>query len=308
MAKPFIKWAGGKTQLLTQFERILPNDLYEANPFTYIEPFVGGGALLFYMLQKFPNIGRAIINDVNPNLTTAYRVVRDMPELLIAELKRLQLEFHQLNSEEAKKDYFLNIRNSYNVEQHDDVIKTALFIFLNRTCFNGLHRLNSKGHFNVPFGKYTKPTICDEALIMEDSSVLQNVEILCGDYSQIERFADDNTFVYFDPPYRPLSATSSFTSYSKESFNDAEQIRLAQFFARLTRLGCRMMLSNSDCSSHNPSDTFFEELYGNYIIERVYASRSVNANASKRDKLTEILVRNYESAGIQPADEFQFAI
>ena len=113
------------------------------------------------MLQKFPNIGRAIINDVNPNLTTAYRVVRDMPELLIAELKRLQLEFHQLNSEEAKKDYFLNIRNSYNVEQHDDVIKTSLFIFLNRTCFNGLHRLNSKGHFNVPFGKYTKPTICD---------------------------------------------------------------------------------------------------------------------------------------------------
>lgn len=308
MAKPFIKWAGGKTQLLTQFERIFPNDLDKVNSFTYIEPFVGGGALLFYMLQNFPNIGRAIINDVNPNLTTAYRVVRDTPELLITELKRVQLEFRQLNSEEAKKDYFLNIRRSYNFEKHDDIMKTAQFIFLNRTCFNGLHRLNSKGHFNVPFGKYANPTICDEALIMEDSSVLQNVEILCGDYSQIEQFADDNTFVYFDPPYRPLNATSSFTSYAKESFDDAEQIRLAQFFARLARLGCKMMLSNSDCSSHNPSDTFFEELYGNYIIDRVHASRSVNANASKRGKLTEILVRNYESIGIQPADEFQFAI
>lgn len=308
MAKPFIKWAGGKTKLLTQFEYLLPNELDRADNFTYIEPFVGGGAMLFHMLQRFPNIGHAIINDINPNLTTAYQVVRDTPELLVTELRRLQTEFRQLNGEETKKEYFLNIRRSYNIEQHDDITKTAMFIFLNRTCFNGLHRVNSRGHFNVPFGKYTNPTICDEDLIMEDSRVLQNVEILCGDYTQIEQFADNNTFVYFDPPYRPLSTTSNFTSYAKENFDDAEQIRLAQFFARLSRHGCKMMLSNSDCSTHNPNDTFFEELYGNFIIERVYASRSVNANPSKRGKLTEILVRNYETAVIHPADNFQFAI
>lgn len=308
MAKPFIKWAGGKTKLLTQFEYLLPNELDRADNFTYIEPFVGGGAMLFHMLQRFPNIGHAIINDINPNLTTAYQVVRDTPELLVTELRRLQTEFRQLNGEETKKEYFLNIRRSYNIEQHDDITKTAMFIFLNRTCFNGLHRVNSRGHFNVPFGKYTNPTICDEDLIMEDSRVLQNVEILCGDYTQIEQFADNNTFVYFDPPYRPLSTTSNFTSYAKENFDDAEQIRLAQFFARLSRHGCKMMLSNSDCSTHNPNDTFFEELYGNFIIERVYASRSVNANPSKRGKLTEILVRNYETAVIHPVDNFQFAI
>lgn len=295
MAKPFIKWAGGKTKLLTQFEYLLPNELDRADNFTYIEPFVGGGAMLFHMLQRFPNIGHAIINDINPNLTTAYQVVRDTPELLVTELRRLQTEFRQLNGEEAKREYFLNIRRSYNIEQHDDITKTAMFIFLNRTCFNGLHRVNSKGHFNVPFGKYTNPTICDEDLIMEDSRVLQNVKILCGDYTQIEQFADNNTFVYFDPPYRPLSTTSNFTSYAIENFDDAEQMRLAQFFARLSRHGCKMMLSNSDCSTHNPSDTFFEELYENFTIERVHASRSVNANPSKRGKLTEILVKNYEA-------------
>ncbi len=304
MAKPFIKWAGGKTQLLTQFEHILPYDLDEADDFTYIEPFVGGGAMLFHMLQKFPNMGRAIINDINPNLTTAYRVVKYTPEPLIEELRRFQTEFRQLDGEEMKREYFLNIRTSYNMERHDDIVKTAMFIFLNRTCFNGLHRVNSRGYFNVPFGKYANPTICDENLIMEDSRVLQNVEIFNGDYSQIEQFVDGNTFVYFDPPYRPLSATSSFTSYSREDFDDAEQIRLGQFFARLSEYGCRMMLSNSDCSTHNPDDTFFEELYRDFIIERVYASRSVNANPSKRGKLAEILIRNYEYTVMHPIDNF----
>ena len=164
---------------------------------------------------------------------------------------------------------------------------------LNRTCFNGLYRVNSKGYFNVPFGKYTNPTICDEELLLEDSKILQNVEILCGDYTLIERYVDNNTFIYFDPPYRPLSTTSSFTSYSKENFDDTEQTRLAHFFARLSRYGCKMMLSNSDCCAQNPNDTFFENLYGNFIIDKVHASRFVNAIPSKRGKLTEILVRNY---------------
>lgn len=293
MAKPFIKWAGGKTQLLTQFENILPHNLEEAEHFTYIEPFVGGGAMLFHMLQKYTNIGRVIINDINPNLITAYRVIRDTPERLITDLKMLQREFRQNSNEEARKEYFLRIRKSYNEDTHNDVTNTAMFIFLNRTCFNGLYRVNSKGYFNVPFGKYTNPTICDEELLLGDSKILQNVEILCGDYTLIERYVDNNTFIYFDPPYRPLSTTSSFTSYSKENFDDTEQTRLAHFFARLSRYGCKMMLSNSDCCAQNPNDTFFENLYGNFIIDKVHASRFVNAIPSKRGKLTEILVRNY---------------
>ena len=293
MAKPFIKWAGGKTQLPTQFENILPHNLEEAEHFTYIEPFVGGGAMLFHMLQKYTNIGRVIINDINPNLITAYRVIRDTPERLITDLKMLQREFRQNSNEEARKEYFLRIRKSYNEDTHNDVTNTAMFIFLNRTCFNGLYRVNSKGYFNVPFGKYTNPTICDEELLLEDSKILQNVEILCGDYTLIERYVDNNTFIYFDPPYRPLSTTSSFTSYSKENFDDTEQTRLAHFFARLSRYGCKMMLSNSDCCAQNPNDTFFENLYGNFIIDKVHASRFVNAIPSKRGKLTEILVRNY---------------
>ena len=293
MAKPFIKWAGGKTQLLTQFENILPHNLEEAEHFTYIEPFVGGGAMLFHMLQKYTNIGRVIINDINPNLITAYRVIRDTPERLITDLKMLQREFRQNSNEEARKEYFLRIRKSYNEDTHNDVTNTAMFIFLNRTCFNGLYRVNSKGYFNVPFGKYTNPTICDEELLLEDSKILQNVEILCGDYTLIERYVDNNTFIYFDPPYRPLSTTSSFTSYSKENFDDTEQTRLAHFFARLSRYGCKMMLSNSDCCAQNPNDNFFENLYGNFIIDKVHASRFVNAIPSKRGKLTEILVRNY---------------
>ena len=293
MAKPFIKWAGGKTQLLTQFENILPHNLEEAEHFTYIEPFVGGGAMLFHMLQKYTNIGRVIINDINPNLITAYRVIRDTPERLITDLKMLQREFRQNSNEEARKEYFLRIRKSYNEDTHNDVTNTAMFIFLNRTCFNGLYRVNSKGYFNVPFGKYTNPTICDEELLLEDSKILQNVEILCGDYTLIERYVDNNTFIYFDPPYRPLSTTSSFTSYSKENFDDTEQTRLAHFFARLSRYGCKKMLSNSDCCAQNPNDTFFENLYGNFIIDKVHASRFVNAIPSKRGKLTEILVRNY---------------
>ena len=293
MAKPFIKWAGGKTQLLTQFENILPHNLEEAEHFTYIEPFVGGGAMLFHMLQKYTNIGRVIINDINPNLITAYRVIRDTPERLITDLKMLQREFRQNSNEEARKEYFLRIRKSYNEDTHNDVTNTAMFIFLNRTCFNGLYRVNSKGYFNVPFGKYTNPTICDEELLLEDSKILQNVEILCGDYTLIERYVDNNTFIYFDPPYRPLSTTSSFTSYSKENFDDTEQTRLAHFFARLSRYGCKMMLSNSDCCAQNPNDTFFENLYGNFIIDKVHASRFVNAIPSKRGKLTEILARNY---------------
>lgn len=294
MTRPFVKWAGGKTQLLMQLDKYLPNSLSKEDSFTYVEPFVGGGAMLFHMLQKYPNIDRAIINDINPVLITAYRVIKEKPELLIARLGQIQAEYRQLKGEEAQREYYLKTRESYNENPLGDIDKAAMFIFLNRTCFNGLHRVNSKGYFNVPFGRYVNPTICDEALIMEDSKALQKVVILCGDYTQVEFLADDKTFVYFDPPYRPLSATSSFTSYAKENFDDEEQIRLGQLFARLARRGCKVMLSNSDCSARNPNDRFFEELYADFIIERVYASRCINANPSKRGNLTELLIRSYE--------------
>ena len=166
-------------------------------------------------------------------------------------------------------------------------------IFLNKTCFNGLYRVNSKGEFNVPFGKYKNPTICDAKTIYADSELLQKVEIRCGDFEETEQYISENTFIYFDPPYRPLDATSSFNSYAKEAFNDEEQIRLKRYFDRLSEKRCLMMLSNSDCKGRNPEDTFFDDLYKDYIIERVYASRSVNANPEKRGKLTELLIRNY---------------
>lgn len=293
VAKPFIKWAGGKSQLLSTFEALLPHKFSEMENVTYIEPFVGGGAMLFFMLRRFSNITRAIINDVNPNLVKAYKVIRDTPEALVQALLEIQKEYLSLSDEAKRKEFYLSIRKRFNEVELADIDTTVCFIFLNKTCFNGLYRVNSKGEFNVPFGKYNNPTICDMATIYADSELLQRVEIMSGDFEQTEQYVQGNTFIYFDPPYRPLSATSNFNSYAKEAFNDDEQIRLKNYFDRLTSRHCRMMLSNSDCRGANPEDHFFDELYKDYIIERVYASRFVNANSEKRGKLTELLIRNY---------------
>ncbi|MEG2573811.1 MAG: DNA adenine methylase, partial [Bacteroides sp.] len=282
IAKPFIKWVGGKGQLISTFETLLPCNFSKIKDVTYIEPFVGGGAMFFYMLQRFPNIKKAIINDVNPNLVKAYSVVRDTPEALIQALSEIQKEYLSISEEDKRKEFYLCVRKRFNEECLSDVENTMLFIFLNRTCFNGLYRVNSKGKFNVPSGKYKNPLLCDVNTIYADSKLLQKVEIMNGDFEQIEQYVTDNTFVYFDPPYRPLDATSSFNSYAKESFNDSEQIRLKKFFDKLTSKQCLMMLSNSDCRGRNSEDVFFDELYKDYIIERVYASRSVNANPEKR--------------------------
>ena len=292
-AKPFIKWVGGKGQLIETFEKLLPRELAEVEAFTYIEPFIGGGAMLFYMLQHFNNIGRVIINDLNPDLVKAYKTVKANPETLIQYLSQIEREYLNIREEEKRKEYYLSVRKRFNEGEMSDVDNTALLMFLNRTCFNGLYRVNSKGEFNVPFGKYANPTICDAETIYADSELLQKVDIINGDFEQTELYVTECTFIYFDPPYRPLDATSSFNSYAKEVFNDDEQIRLKEFFDRLSARKCRMMLSNSDCRGRNPEDTFFDDLYKDYIIERVYASRSVNANPMKRGKLTELLIRNY---------------
>ena len=171
----------------------------------------------------------------------------------------------------------------------------TLFFFLNRTCFNGLYRVNKDGKFNVPFGKYSTPTICDADTIYADSRLLQKVEIMTGDFEQTYNKIEDNTFFYFDPPYRPLSNTSSFNDYSKEDFNDNAQIRLKYFCDKLNEIGVDFMLSNSDCLGKDGIDRFFDDLFIDYRIERVWASRNVNAIASKRGKLTEIVVNNYHN-------------
>lgn len=293
-AKPFLKWAGGKTQLLPTLDSFLPETFRREDDVTYIEPFVGGGAMLFFMLQKYSNIKRAVVNDINPHLIKTYTVIRDEPFSLIDTLNELQSTFKALVEYDKQRDFYLDIRNRFNQSTLTDVEEAAYMIFLNRTCFNGLYRENSKGGFNVPFGRYANPTICNEELILADSELLQKVDILNGDFSHTAEYVQGYTFFYFDPPYRPLDATSSFNSYVKGSFDDNEQIRLKNFYSYLSAGGCHAMLSNSDCKGRNAEDDFFDKLYADFFIERVYAKRCINANAAKRGTLTELLIRNYE--------------
>lgn len=309
-AKPFVKWAGGKGQLLSQFDNYLPKQL-DGRPFTYIEPFVGGGAMLFHMLKNYPEIKSVVINDVNQHLVTTYRTIKNDSMELIERLSDMELQYFSLKDEEAKKAFYLNSRDIFNNEKLNNVDRAAYFIFLNRTCFNGLYRENAKGKFNVPFGRNSHPTICNKEIILADSEALNraNVTILNGDFSDTAAYLDNNgiNFVYFDPPYRPLCSTSSFNSYVKEEFNDDEQIRLRDFSKLLDmRFGVYWMLSNSDCSAKNPDDKFFETIYCDYYIHRVYASRAINANPTKRGKLTELLICNYmpEGYGMFAAEGF----
>lgn len=292
-AKPFLKWAGGKTQLLPTIDSFLPESFRRENDITYIEPFVGGGAMLFFMLQKYSNIKRVVVNDINQHLVNTYKIIRDQPFLLIEYLTELQSEYRKLSDYDFQKEFYLNIRNKFNSGNMSNIEEASYMIFMNRTCFNGLYRENSKGGFNVPFGKYPNPTICDESLIISDSELLQRVEILNGDFSHTSNFIEGYTFFYFDPPYRPLDATSSFNSYVKEAFDDNEQRRLHDFYSKLSANGCHVLLSNSDGKGRNEDDTFFDELYQDFTIERVYAKRCINANPSKRGVLTELLIRNY---------------
>lgn len=291
-AKPFVKWVGGKTQLIEQLEAFLPADFDKWENVTYIEPFVGGGAMLFYMLQKYSNITSAVINDINADLTTCYMVVKNNPDALIQALSSIQKEYYNLNTEESKKEFFLQMRDRFNTKNLSDIENTTLFFFLNRTCFNGLYRVNKSGLFNVPFGRYQRPTICDPVTIYADSELLQKVEIMTGDFEETFTKVSEKTFFYFDPPYRPLSDTSSFNDYSKEAFNDKAQIRLKEYCDKLNEHNIPFMLSNSDCIEKD-GKRFFDELYLQYQINRVWASRMVNANAQKRGKLTEILVHNF---------------
>jgi DNA adenine methylase (dam) len=288
-AKPFLKWAGGKTQLISQIAEALPPMVFQQD-FTYVEPFIGSGAVFFWMLGKFPNLKKAVINDINADLINVYKIIAEKPNELVQILKEFQHQFHELESdEEKKKEYYYNKREQYNTRKADRVTHAALFIFLNRTCFNGLYRVNRKNLFNVPMGKYKRPTICDEQNILAVNKVLQYTEILNGDFEQALAFADENTFFYLDPPYKPLSATSSFNSYSEFEFNDDEQIRLRDFCKEISSRNSKWMLSNS----FDSNDDFFEKIYDGFYKGNVKAKRAINSKADKRGELAELLVTNY---------------
>lgn len=292
-AKPFLKWAGGKTQLINDIENALPFNFQNQNV-TYVEPFVGSGAVLFWILNNYPNIEHAVINDINEDLINAYRVIAQNPRELIEVLLEFQNEFYDLiDDEERKKLYYYEKREQFNLRNIDLSSQAALFIFLNRTCFNGLFRVNKSNEFNVPIGSYKKPTICDSENILAVSEILQRVEILNGDYQQTLEHVNGNTLFYFDPPYKPLSKTSSFNSYSRDEFNDSEQIRLRDFCQQLDELNHKWILSNSDVKGKDPNDDFFDDLYQDFNVNRVFAKRMINANASKRGRLTELLITNY---------------
>jgi DNA adenine methylase len=293
-AKPFVKWAGGKGQLIPQLETLFPKELSEGNDLTYVEPFVGGGAMLFHVLSKYGNIRKAVINDVNGRLVNAYRMVRDCPKVVVANLLVMQSEYLTLPDLRRKESYYLERRDEYNsISDFNHDRLASLFVFLNKTCFNGLHRVNKAGKFNVPFGKASNPLICDSETIYEDSKLLRNVEISSMDFERVFDGIGGNVFAYFDPPYRPLPNTKSFLSYAKEGFNDDQQRRLAKLCRKLDKRGFKWLLSNSDPHNTDREDMFFDELYGDFEISRVRASRMINSDGKGRGKITEIAVRNY---------------
>lgn len=291
-AKSFVKWAGGKGQLLNTLNQMFPKQLKNGNIETYIEPFIGGGAVLFHILQKY-NVKKAIINDINKELINCYRCIKENYIEIVNRLKILEREYLQADK---RGDYYYKVRDRFNsvkLNSNIDYEKCADFIFLNRTCYNGLYRVNKNGYFNVPHGRYKNPIICDENNLRLCSVLLQRVEIHCGDFSEVLQECSSSTFVYFDPPYRPLLATSSFVDYYKNGFDDRDQIKLSKVFKELNDKGCILMLSNSDPKNVNEKDNFFDDLYKGFDIKRVSAKRMINCQSDKRGSITEIVVRNY---------------
>ena len=266
---PIVKWVGGKRQLMFELLKNMPKSYNR-----YFEPFIGGGALFFELQPE-----NAYISDMNEELINLYSVVRDNVYELISDL----------NKHEVSKEYFIDIRNLDRTSEYknlSNVQRASRFIYLNRTCFNGLYRVNSQGQFNVLFGNYKNPRIVNENNLLNCSELLKNTEIKCADFSEILTKVKKGDFVYFDPPYVPLNETSSFTSYTKDGFDMDMQFKLREVCDELDSMGVMFMLSNSDTK-------FINELYSNYEIKKVFASRAVNANAESRGKITEVLVRNY---------------
>jgi len=302
-AKPFIKWVGGKGRLLGQFERYYPDELKNGAINYYVEPFLGGGALYFSILGKY-KIKNAYLSDLNRDLVLTYNVIQKKHDDLLDFLEQYQGLYDETEIDK-RKTMFLSFRKHFNEQRFEInykklsenwIPRAAQFIFLNKTCFNGLFRVNSKGEFNVPFGKYKTVSIFDSDNISAVSAALQNAEIVHAEYLNCYNKVDGKTFVYFDPPYRPLTQTSNFTTYTGAEWKDKQQIELAVFFQKLDReKGAKLMLSNSDPTNINPNDTFFEKAYRGYNFYKVSANRAVNCNAAGRGKINELIITNYRS-------------
>lgn len=290
--KPFVKWVGGKSRLVAEIEKIITSD-GERVYSKYAEPMVGGGALFFSVLSKY-SFEKFYISDINAELINAYQVIKNDVECLIEKLNEMQMTFLSLD-DNGRKFYYYNVREKFNSSvptEKNAEEKAAQFIFLNKTCFNGLYRVNKKGQFNVPMGTYKNPAICDDENLRNIHNALKNVTVVCGDYTESKSFIDKDTFVYIDPPYRPISQTSGFTSYNTEAFDDGEQLRLARFINEINESGAKIVLSNSDPKNVNEEDNFFDELYKNYNIDRVEAPRMINSKADKRGKINELIISN----------------
>ena len=317
-AHPVLKWAGGKRQLLGIIDEHLPSEVKNGEVTKYVEPMVGGGAVFFHMKEKYgTTITEYFISDYNWDLFILYRVIQARVKDLISELEILANEYLPLpptqkgDKEGERISMYMRIRDEYNEDEWEKerylsdgvgfrkkltdrwIRRAAMTIFLNRTCFNGLYRVNSSGKFNVPHGRYDNPDIVDKQNLQAVSNALQGVNISVGSYVDNLAMVDDKTFVYFDPPYRPLPDTPSFTDYHKAAFGDNEQIELAELFSELDEKGAKLMLSNSDPKNTDENDEFFDDIYSEFTIHRVNARRAINSDGKGRGEITEILVTNY---------------
>ena len=274
--QPFIKWVGGKRGLLSQITPLLPKKFNN-----YFEPFVGGGALFFELQKQGKLDGKKVyLFDINSELINSYNVVKNSPKQLISKLGDFK--------EKHSKEFYYDVRawdREKNFLELDKITRATRFIYLNKTCFNGLYRVNKKGYFNTPIGSYKNPKICDADTIYSASYALQNVTILNISYKEVLKYTSKDDLIYFDPPYYPLTETSSFTSYSESEFLQKEQEELFEVFCELDKNGCFMVHSNSDTE-------FINELYRNYNIDKIEANRFINSKSSGRGKISEVLVRS----------------
>ena len=303
LAKPFLKWAGGKTQLIEQLEAYYPKALKTGHIKNYYEPFLGGGAVFFHIINHYP-VENFYLSDINEDLILVYQVIQKAINPLLDLLDTYQKNYLNLEQEQ-RKAYFYQIREQYNQTRFKQnsleiskpwISRAAQLIFLNKTCFNGLFRNNQKGAFNVPFGAYKNPKILDETNLINVSQVLKKVFLNVADFRELEKQKmSKDSFIYLDPPYRPISPTSNFTTYSKSRFDEAAQIRLANTFKGLNRQGVKLMLSNSDPKNIDKNDHFFETQYDGFHIQRISANRMINSVGSQRGKITELLITNYYS-------------
>lgn len=292
--KPFLKWAGSKKQLINEIVNRIPEKIIANKNIVYVEPFVGSGAVLFQMFNQFKDgIKKAVISDINKNLINTYTAIKDSLPELMEELEELKIRFSKLEGEIERREFYLERRDEFNACNLSQTRKAALFIFLNKTCYNGLYRENSVGKFNVPFGRYENPKIFNRKLLEKVNKILQYVEIKNVQYEKIIKYiGSEKAVFYLDPPYKPISKTASFNAYTKYSFNDYEQERLKNFCDTITELGHYFILSNSDLRNVDVNNNYFDSLYKDYTINRVKAKRTINSKGDKRGEINELIITN----------------